>query len=392
MTYLRIMVFAFLGVIGLYKFSIAEEMECKKCHQDVYDEISSFTFKHYDNLINECKVCHFSVSGDGYKKENKWEMVSIADYDSEHIAVLKDLSIDSTYQIKVNLIDKRVKKKESDTLSFVPNAISEYLIDDETPPDISKVEVRQVEHTAVFASAEIIFETDDFSDSMVEYGTTEDYEKSVYSGLPNKRHTVRLNSLDHKKVYHYSVISSDLFGNRRVSKDYTFDTTKAFSNTSGEEKQKEDDDAKLDFQTIGILKLKPKEDKLKESLKDAVKRAAMNDIVVVYFTASAEVASVVEYMKKEDESDYKEEKHGEGGLKSWLETGIDTCVERCHDRGVAHPVGVAVGRNMRALDELPVVDGKIIICATCHLPHGSKLRHLARMDFNKLCVLCHTDR
>ncbi|MBI5749275.1 MAG: hypothetical protein HZA00_09130 [Nitrospinae bacterium] len=388
----RIMFFVLLNVAILYQLAVADEAECKECHQDVYAEISTYAFKHYDNLINECKGCHFSVRGGGYKKEDKWESVSLADYGREHLALLKNLSMDSTYQIKVNLMDKRGREKESDTLSFIPNTISEFLTDDEIPPVISMVEVKQVGHTAISASAEIRFETDEFSDSTVEYGTTEDYGKSVYSGLPNKRHAVSLNGLDHKKVYHYRVISSDLFGNRRVSKDNTFDTTKAFSHISGEEKQKEDDNAKPDFQTIRILKLKPKEDKLKESLKDAVKRAAMDDIVAVYFTASTETASVVEYMKKGGESNYEKKKHGEGGLKSLLETGINTCVERCHDRRVAHPVNVAVGRNMRAPDELPVVDGKIIICATCHLPHGSKLRHLARMDFNKLCVLCHTDR
>jgi predicted CXXCH cytochrome family protein len=375
-----------LNVAILYQFAMAEEMGCKKCHQNVYDEISTVAFRHYDNILDECKGCHLSAKGSG-EKVDKWVKVSLSNYGREHMAVLKNMSMDSAYQVKVTLMDKRGKKKESDTISFVPASISEFLVDDETPPVISGIRLNHVDTSSV----EIEFETDKFSDSMAEYGTTKDYGKSSYSGTYSKRHIIRLSRLDHKKVYHFMITVSDPFGNRTISEDYTFDTGKALNRSQESEKQKEDN-TKLDFQSIRILRFKLKEKDLKEeSLKDAVKKATVKEIVAVYFTGTAEVSSIVEYMKKEDENTADEDKHGKG-LKSQRETGIDTCVEKCHKQGGSHAVGVTLRRNMSVPDEIPLAKGKMITCATCHLPHASKIKYLARMDFSKLCVLCHTDR
>lgn len=379
-----ILIFLFLSVISLYEFAAAEEMECKKCHQPVYDEISKFTFKHYDKLLDECKGCHLSVRDAG-KKEDKWERVSLTNYGSEHMAVLKDLSIDSTYQTKVNIMDKRGRKKESDPLTFIPASISEFLTDDETPPVIGGVEVNLID-APVFAGVEIRFKTDEFSNSMIEYGTTKDYGKSINSGFYSKRHIIKLTGIDNKKVYHFGITVTDPFGNRTISENYTFNAVKLSKGRQESEKQKEDD-TKLDFQSMRLLRLKPKEGNSKYDIKKAI----MEGIVVVYLTASSEVTSVVEYMKKKDENDSEAEKHGKG-LKSRREIEINTCMEKCHKRGGSHPVGVTLRRDMTAPDEIPLGKGKIITCVTCHLPHGSKIKYLARIDFEKLCVLCHLDR
>lgn len=96
------------------------------------------------------------------------------------------------------------------------------------------------------SSVEIEFETDKFSDSIAEYGTTKDYGKSSYSANYNKRHIIVLNRLDQKKVYHFKITVSDPFGNRAISDNYTFDTGKALIRSQEGEKRKEDN-AKLAF-------------------------------------------------------------------------------------------------------------------------------------------------
>ena len=54
-----------LNVAILYQFAMAEEMGCKKCHQNVYDVISTMAFRHYDNILDECKGCHLSAKDSG---------------------------------------------------------------------------------------------------------------------------------------------------------------------------------------------------------------------------------------------------------------------------------------------------------------------------------------
>ena len=378
-----------LNMAVFYQFAMAEEMECKKCHQDVYDEISAFTYKHYNNLLDECKKCHFDSENNKNKVDNKWTKISFGNYENEHIAIIKNITIDSTYQVKINLINKKNRKKESEVLSFIPTSISEFIVDDEIPPIISRIRVNQIDSSSV----EIKFETDKFSDSIVEYGKTKDYGESLHFNTYDKRHIIRLSKLDSKKVYHFIITVTDPFGNRTISEDYTFDTGKAFNRDQESGKRKEDD-TELDFKSIRIFRFKLKEERLKEeSLKTAVKKAAISDIVAVYFIGTTEVASVVEYMKKENESASEEEKHGNNGLKSQREAEISTCLEKCHkEDSRSHIVGISIRRNMDVPNEIPLAEGKIITCITCHMPHGSKLRYLARVDFDKLCVLCHTNR
>jgi len=346
-----------LNMAVFYQFAMAEEMECKKCHQDVYDEISAFTYKHYNNLLDECKKCHFDSENNKNKVDNKWTKISFGNYENEHMAIIKNITIDRTYQVRINLINKKNRKKESEVLSFIPTSISEFIVDDEIPPIISRIRVNQIDSSSV----EIKFETDKFSDSIVEYGKTKDYGESLHFNTYDKRHIIRLSKLDSKKVYHFIITVTDPFGNRTISEDYTFDTGKAFNRDQESGKQKEDD-AELDFKSIKII-------------------------------GTTEVASVVEYMKKENESASEEEKHGNNGLKSQREAEISTCLEKCHkEDSRSHIVGISIRRNMDVPNEIPLAEGKIITCITCHMPHGSKLRYLARVDFDKLCVLCHTNR
>jgi predicted CXXCH cytochrome family protein len=384
---LRIVLFVFLSVIGLYELVVAEEMECKKCHQDVYDGISAITFKHYNNLLDDCKECHLSIRSSGIKKESKWKRVSLPNYSSEHMAVLKDLTMDSAYKIKVNITDKKGRQKELEPITFTPDAISEFLTDDEILPIINRVEINLID-APLFAGAEIRFETDKFTDSMIDYGTTKDYGKSINSNSYGKSHIIKLTDIDNNKNYHFVITVTDPFGNRSISENYTFNPAKLSNRRMAGEKQK-DDNAKLDFQSMRILKFKPKEGGAKNDMRKAV----MQDVIALYFIASSEAASLVEYIKVEDENIAVEEKHGENGLKNQREISVNTCLEKCHRQNtVSHAFNIPIRRNMDVPDEIPLFDGKIITCITCHLPHGSKVKYLARMDFGKLCPICHADR
>ncbi|MDZ7266873.1 MAG: FG-GAP-like repeat-containing protein [candidate division KSB1 bacterium] len=101
---------------------------------------------------------------------------------------------------------------------------TEPALPDDTPPVIS-----QVAATAVTASqATITWNTDESSDSQVEYGLSSSYGAvSVLDPALVRTHSVTLTGLQKSTTYHYRVISRDAAGNLAVSSDQTFTTTAA---------------------------------------------------------------------------------------------------------------------------------------------------------------------
>lgn len=381
----KTLLFTILSTFFLYQSVMGVELKCKECHQKICDEISAYTYQHSNFVKRECNVCHLSGKSAGLNmgvSENlNVKRINLEKYSDEHLVILKNLSMDSAYKARISLRDKKGGKKESDWLLFNPASISEFWIDDKTPPFVSMVEVKKIE-ISVFINGEISWETDELSDSMVEYGTTEGYGYSSYSDIYTKKHTFKLNNLERNRIYHYRVISSDLYGNKVISKDYTFDTSKAFNYDYTANRQREDT-IMPDFKDIKFLNVK-------------TKKGLMSNIVI-YFTTSSEVSSSVEYTEKKEAGKgaglvANEKPHSEIILKNRKESGIDACVT-CHRQGASHPVGVTSKGNIRIPNNLPTAEGNIMTCVTCHTPHGGKERYLARVDFKRdICVLCHLDR
>ena len=100
--------------------------------------------------------------------------------------------------------------------------ISKYIeIPDTDPPIISSVLADEITNTG----AVINWQTDEVSDSQVEYGMTPAYgsETSMDQWMVTS-HAVSLSSLSPSTTYHYRVKSRDAAGNLAVSGDYTFQT------------------------------------------------------------------------------------------------------------------------------------------------------------------------
>lgn len=94
-------------------------------------------------------------------------------------------------------------------------------VEDNTPPTINKVTSADITGTG----ATISWETNEASDTQVEYGSTANYEYSTkVIGSPVKYHSQRITGLDPNTLYHYRVKSRDSFGNLAVSRDYVFAT------------------------------------------------------------------------------------------------------------------------------------------------------------------------
>jgi len=92
---------------------------------------------------------------------------------------------------------------------------------DTIPPVISNVRALNVTETG----ATIAWDTDEASDSFVEYGLTTAYELGSNSnGALVTAHSLNIGGLIADTVYHFRVRSSDRVGNQAISADYTFRT------------------------------------------------------------------------------------------------------------------------------------------------------------------------
>lgn len=90
---------------------------------------------------------------------------------------------------------------------------------------------------------------------------------------------------------------------------------------------------------------------------------------------------------------YENNGHLKGELKSNREAGGPACMNNnCHQpRQNTHPVDIAVSvkSDLKIAEDLPLADGNIITCATCHSPHGGDLAKLLRKEKKALCLSCH---
>lgn len=93
---------------------------------------------------------------------------------------------------------------------------------DTAPPKLYSVEVKDLQAT----STTIIWQTDENSDSLVNYGLDTDYGMAREPFFDKKEHKLTLSNLLPNKVYYFRVTSADSNGNQAISSDYTFTTPK----------------------------------------------------------------------------------------------------------------------------------------------------------------------
>ncbi|MGR9117477.1 MAG: LamG-like jellyroll fold domain-containing protein, partial [Gammaproteobacteria bacterium] len=117
----------------------------------------------------------------------------------------------------VSIYSYALTKEEIATLDPTPPAPK-----DTTPPAISNVQAAVTETTAT-----ITWETNEASDSAVQYGATTSYGLNTGSSVLATTHSVTLNNLTAGTLYHYRLSSKDSSGNTGSSADLTFATNKA---------------------------------------------------------------------------------------------------------------------------------------------------------------------
>jgi|GEM_PF-2494563 len=145
---------------------------------------------------------------------------------NSHSVTLSNLQSNTTYHYRVKSKDAAGNLAVSD--NFILTTLP-----DVTPPVISNVNASNITTSA----ATIIWNTNEASDSQVEYGLTPSYgTSSALDAAMVNSHTVTVSNLQANTTYHYRVKSKDAAGNLAVSPtaaggNLTFTTTPAFEVT-----------------------------------------------------------------------------------------------------------------------------------------------------------------
>ncbi len=117
---------------------------------------------------------------------------------------------------------------------FVLTMVSFNLVDaatvDTDAPEITKVEVSEVSESSVV----VTWETDEDSDSAVNYSLQPDYGVVRIPVAERTKHSIKLDKLEPGRIYYFRVVSADAEGNQGISADYRVQTSGSPQTGDGE--------------------------------------------------------------------------------------------------------------------------------------------------------------
>ncbi len=389
---------ALLGLaLGLVLSSLAisdddePENSCvlESCHADVYSEGTSNPFLHEPFFEKQCEACHLNtetvtanVNASASTSVVAPVIVTYPDFQTEYTIVLRGLNARATYDFNITFQDEFGNKAEKEFSGVVPGDVQDVRVDDKKPPEISNVKVGPIAKR-IFLETVIKWETEEPSTSSLEYGFSDQYGQ--YTSEDNalvKKHSVNIYELEEGRVYHFRVISRDIFGNEAASQDLEVNTAEISS-----ESEVEEEGASETGDEKGLAVIKAQIFIISSDLGLQLETTAPVSVTVEYI----KVAEPVEQQAVQVDGDTTAEgEHVE--LRDGAALNIDACYQ-CHpaeDLGVSHPVGMGPSEKTKIPDDLPTLEGGILTCVTCHDPHGGIRRYFARKDISKdICISCH---
>ena len=164
-----------------------------------------------------------SDSSVDYGLSSNYELGTVADaaLTTSHSLTLTNLSAATEYHYRVGSSDASSNSAFSTDLTFTTMSSPPI---DTTPPVISNIQVTSITESA----ATITWQTDEASDSSVDYGLSSNYELgTVADAALTTSHSIVLSSLTEQTQYHYRVNSVDAAGNGSSSGDLVFTTDAA---------------------------------------------------------------------------------------------------------------------------------------------------------------------
>ena len=369
---LFISIFILASAIQLSSASVGEingPGECTKCHEEIYSNALANPYQH-GMVMDKCGLCHIARAMEGETEEGKKTGINFSSYQREGILYLDDLQDDRKYEMEVVVTDSAERSSKPHHINVVPGKADEYGEDFPSLAELTGTAVEEIK-MGVYVEATISWETDVPATSEVEYKRFRRQPRRFKSNNQfTKKHKVTLSGLKHEQYYFYSVISRDIKGNMLRSEEEMFDTSEEISADKG-----------------------PASEDTAGPVINEVKTFRMKDRKGVYLkiqtSKPAKLMVSIDEIPEAGEEKVSDENHSPLLAPARYST-IEAC-KNCHKQNASHPVGVrANNEKIRTPDDLPTIDGGIVTCATCHLPHGGKKIYFARMDFNmNICRKCH---
>lgn len=367
-----------------------ENEECIKCHGKVFNDALNKMYIHSPFLEKKCVTCHIAnnkvtsrTGNAGYssrknsrkqEKKIKW-LKKHYQPALKHWFLLAGTRVDDTLFVQLQGADN---KPEVRTLKLPPLEELPKLKDDSHPPEISNIQFLGVKRGVLY-SATVVWETDKASDSHILYGTKTLDRKSVRGSVLTRNHLVTISPLKSRKRYQYAVVSEDIFGNKKVSKSYDFQTSKLkpLQDTAGGEIDNYGRPLKLKLAMFGVG--------------DKYFLTLTTDRPTYMAVGSHRNLRRIIGQKNTGLSG-KTKKFDHPALTSGYELSIAICLN-CHqdyEQSSSHPVNVPPKRGMDFPDNYPVLPNGRMTCVSCHSAHGANHEHrMRRPSKRELCIGCH---
>ena len=385
-----------LFVPGFLSSTLSQESpdpdNCISCHQEVYGQGMVQSHLHAPFFKQACDKCHGThevlLKGGQAFTRGKTRSPEFRDTEflTERTVLLKGLRSGAAYDVNVTFQDRNENRvtEEFIGVEVVAAGTAGSRVRDRRPPRVSNIVVGPIEK-GPFLSTVISWETDEPATSTVMCGLSERYGETVQrEDVWVKRHRVPVYGLLKDRQYHFRVLSTDIFGNESRSEELLFTTRNAVHPSAA---RREDGDTAR----RGSLAVTQAQLFLVGSDLGLYLETDRPSTVRVEWSKEADLPEPASPGSKKPGYEVRLD-----GLRRGRDLTIDACTQYgCHtpaSLGVSHPVGVPL-RNTSVLPiNLPTLEGGIITCVSCHLPHGGKRKYFAQDDFSKdLCVTCHTE-
>lgn len=367
-----------------------ENEECIKCHGRVFNDVLNKMYIHSPFLEKKCVTCHVEsnmatnrtgTTGDKSRKKGRKQKKKIKwlkkHYQPalKHWFLLPETRMDGTLFVQLQGADN---KPEVRTLKLPPLVELPKLKDDSYAPEISNIRFLGVKRGVLY-SATVAWETDKASDSHILYGTKTLDRQSARDSVLTRNHLVTISPLKSGKKYQYAVVSEDIFGNKKVSEPYAFQTLKLkpLQDSTWKDVDNHGRPLKLTLAMFGAG------DKYLITLTtDRPTYMAVGSNINLRRRIGQKATGISEKTKKID--------HPE--LTSVYELSIAICLT-CHQdyqQSSSHPINVPPKQGMHFPDNYPVLPSGRMTCVSCHAAHGDNHEHrLRRSSKRDLCIGCH---
>ena len=358
---------------------------CESCHVKTYESSINHRFVHMPFEQRQCRICHLAEEGDTARanrirqrsaeiKKISWLAEGGAPA-NDHWFLLPISDVSESLMFEVGIPNGPAVRRE---VPMPPASSIKEAQDDGVAPVISDVQVLEVSR-GLYIEARIACKTDELSSSAVQYGVDELDKQTPVNSRMVVNHEVLLSGLAKNKKYKYAVVSEDAFGNRSVSKVFSFTTRHArYPDRGG----------------------RPSPVSLRGGVKLEHEVIRNGDHYLTHVTASRPVLMSIGIPETaplgQAGGGAGKEKMGENHpvMKDKRGTNILVCYS-CHESAEgtsSHPVDVRPKPGMVIPAEYTTLPDGRLTCMSCHAGHSSDTPYrLLKPTKKALCTGCHVE-